>query len=159
MVATRRVCAVSRNDFLFTGMIHCGHCDCLLVGDIKKQKYIYYRCSHAKRKCPEPYVREEARLEQFGEILDRLSISEDLFQWLTHALHESFGAVRKNHDAAIWRLKIERDRLRERMKQIYIDNLDGRIEDTLFNALTAEFREQERKVSRALELRREADLS
>jgi hypothetical protein len=44
-------------------------------------------------------------------------------------------------------------------KQIYIDNLDGRIEDTLFNALTAEFREQERKVSRALELRHEADLS
>lgn len=147
------------NDFLFTGMIHCGHCGCLLVGDIKKQKYIYYRCSHAKRKCPEPYVREEALLEQFGEMLDRLSISEDIFQWLTHALHESFGAVRQEHDAAIWRLKIERDRLRERMKQIYIDNLDGRIEDTLFNALTAEFREQERKVSRALELRREADLS
>jgi hypothetical protein len=35
----------------------------------------------------------------------------------------------------------------------------GGIEDTLFNALTAEFREQERKTSRALELRREADRS
>lgn len=146
-------------DFLFTGMIHCGHCGCLLVGDIKKQKYIYYRCSHAKGKCPEPYVREEALVEQFGDMLDRLTISEDMFQWLNNALRESFGTVRKDHDTAIWRLKIERERLRERMKQIYIDNLDGRISEEMFNALTEGFREQERKVSRELELRYEADLS
>jgi site-specific DNA recombinase len=50
------------------------------------------------------------------------------------------------------------ERLRERMKQIYIDNLDGRIEETIFNTLTAQFREQERKVARELELRLDADL-
>jgi len=37
------------------------------------------------------------------------------------------------------------ERLRERIKQIYIDNLDGRIEETIFNALTAQFREQEER--------------
>ena len=56
------------------------------------------------------------------------------------------------------RLQKERERLRERMKQIYIDNLDERIEDTIFNTLTAQFREQERKVARELELRLDADL-
>jgi len=44
------------------------------------------------------------------------------------------------------------------MKQIYIDNLDGRIEETIFNTLTAQFREQERRVARELELRLDADL-
>ena len=45
------------------------------------------------------------------------------------------------------------------MKQVYIDNLDGRIETTIFNARTAQFREQERKVARELELRLDANLS
>lgn len=33
---TPRVRGVEK-DFLFTGMIKCGHCGCLLVGDIKKE--------------------------------------------------------------------------------------------------------------------------
>lgn len=155
---TARIRGIEK-DFLFTGMINCGHCGCALVGDIKKEKYVYYRCSHAKGKCPEPYVREEALLDQFGDLLDRISISDEVFQWLTHALRESLSEMRSDHDAAVTRLQKERERLRERMKQIYIDNLDDKIEDSIFNALTAQFREQERRVSRELELRHDADLS
>lgn len=55
---TARIRGIEK-DFLFTGMISYGHCSCALVGDIKKGKSIYYRCSHARRKCPEPYVREQ----------------------------------------------------------------------------------------------------
>ena len=155
---TARIRGVEK-DFLFTGMIKCGHCGCLLVGDIKKQKYIYYRCSHAKQKCREPYVREEVLLEQFTDMLDRIEMTDGMFSWLVRALRENFAELRHDHDAAVQRLQKERERLRERMKQIYIDNLDGRIEDTIFNALTAQFREQERKVARELELRLDADLS
>lgn len=107
----------------------------------------------------EPYVREEALLAQFTDMLDRFSVSDDVLEWVINALQESFGVMRKDHDAAIWRLQVERDRLQERMKQIYIDNLDGRIEEPLFNALTKEFRDQERRVTRELELRFEANLS
>ncbi len=146
-------------DFLFTGLIKCGHCGCLLVGDIKKQKYIYYRCSHGKQKCSEPYVREEVLLEQFTDMLGRIEMTGGMFEWLVRALRENFGEVRREHDAAVARLQKERERLRERMKQVYIDNLDGRIESTIFNVLTAQFREQERKVARELELRLDADLS
>ena len=57
------------------------------------------------------------------------------------------------------RLQAERERLRERMKQIYLDNMDDKIEDGIFRALTAQFRRQERKIARELELRLDADLS
>lgn len=66
--------------------------------------------------------------------------------------------MRRDHEAAVARLK-ERGRLRERMKQIYFGNLDERIEDTIFNTLTAQFREEERKVARELDPRLDADLS
>ncbi len=46
-------------DFAFSGLIHCGHCGCAMVADIKKSRYVYYHCSRAKGKCPEPYTREE----------------------------------------------------------------------------------------------------
>ena len=155
---TARIRGVER-DFLFTGMIKCGHCGCLLVGDIKKKKYIYYRCSHFKKKCREPCVREEVLIEQFTAMLERITMTEPMFRWLTNALRESFGDVKRDHDAAVARLQAERERLRERMKQIYVDNMDDKIDDGIFRALTAQFRKQERKIARELELRLDADLS
>lgn len=154
---TARIRGVEK-DFLFTGMIKCGHCGCLLVGDIKKQKYIYYRCSHATQKCREPCVREEVLIEQFTDTLTRINMTDSMFKWLTRALHESFSAVQLDHKDAVARLEKERLRLRERMKQIHIDNMDDKIEETIFNALTAQFREQGRKVARELELRNDSDL-
>ena len=155
---TARIRGVER-DFLFTGMIKCGHCGCMLVGDIKKKKYIYYRCSHFKRKCREPYVREEVLIEQFTAMLDRITMTEPMFRWVTNALRENFADVKKDHDEAVARLQAERARLRERMEQIYLDNMDDKIEDGIFRALTAQFRRQERKIARELELRMDADLS
>jgi hypothetical protein len=43
-----------------------------MVAEIKKSRYIYYHCSRAKGKCPEPYTREEVLEERFAELLDRL---------------------------------------------------------------------------------------
>ncbi|WP_428628825.1 zinc ribbon domain-containing protein [Sphingopyxis sp.] len=43
--------------------------------DIKKQKYIYYRCSRHKGNCKAPYVRQEKLLEQFVDTVARVCIS------------------------------------------------------------------------------------
>ena len=55
-----------KHDFAFSGLIACGHCGCSIVGEIKKQRYIYYHCTGYKGKCNEPYVREEVLEEKFG---------------------------------------------------------------------------------------------
>jgi hypothetical protein len=34
-----------------------------LTAERKKGKYVYYRCSHGRGKCPLPYTREEERSE------------------------------------------------------------------------------------------------
>ena len=60
----------------------CGHCGGVLAGDIKKQKYIYYRCSQYKRNCKEPYVRPERLLEQFVAIVARVSMTRTMHEWL-----------------------------------------------------------------------------
>ena len=40
----------TKHDFLFSGLIECGHCGCAMVAEIKKGKYIYYHCTGSKGK-------------------------------------------------------------------------------------------------------------
>ena len=54
------------HDFAFSGLIACAKCGCSVVGEIKKQRYIYYHCTGYADKCRgkpascrRKYVREE----------------------------------------------------------------------------------------------------
>ena len=58
-----------KHNFAFSGLISCGHCDQLLVGEIKKGRYIYYHCAGPNRTCPGPYVRQEVLEEGFAAVL------------------------------------------------------------------------------------------
>jgi site-specific DNA recombinase len=78
-----------KRDFAFGRMISCGHCGCTLVGEIKKGKYVYYRCTHYKTDCNEPYVREEVLEEKFTDILRMLRFDEEVLDWVRTALQES----------------------------------------------------------------------
>ena len=122
-----------------------------------KQKYIYYRCSHFKERCPEPYVREERLLEQFTDLIAQVSLAPKMYEWLGRALKENVPIVEAEHARRIDTLRRDQDDIRERMKQAYIDNVDGKIDDDLFNRLIADYRDDERKILRQLERLMDAD--
>jgi DNA invertase Pin-like site-specific DNA recombinase len=71
-----------KHDFAFSGLIACGHCGCSIVGEIKKQRYVYYHCTGYKGRCDEPYVREEVIGQQFSELLGRLTFDEEVLAWV-----------------------------------------------------------------------------
>ena len=41
-----------RRDLAFSGLVRCGHCGCMLVGEVKKGRYVYYHCTGHRGKCP-----------------------------------------------------------------------------------------------------------
>jgi len=127
-------------DFAFNNLIRCGHCDCALVGEIKKGRYTYYRCTHYKGKCPDPYVREEVLEEKFTDILRGLHFDEEILGWVKEALRESHVDEKQFHDEAIDRLQKEYKRLQDRIDRMYIDKLDGRIDTVFFDQKSAEWR-------------------
>jgi len=49
-----------RHSFRYSGLFQCRGCGCAVVADRKKERYVYYRCSHRRGDCREGYVREEA---------------------------------------------------------------------------------------------------
>jgi site-specific DNA recombinase len=126
--------------------MNCGHCGCALVGELKKGRYIYYHCTGYKRKCDEPYVREEIISEKFSEILGGLAIGDEVLSWVRVALRESHADEQKEHEAAIKRLQAEYDRLRSRTHAIYVDKLDGRIDNSLYTQMSETWQVEQDKL-------------
>lgn len=44
----------SKRDIAFRGLMNCAHDGCMLTGEIKKEKYVYYRCTGNRGKCDLP---------------------------------------------------------------------------------------------------------
>lgn len=68
----------AKHNFAFSGLIACGHCGCSIVGEIKKQRYIYYHCTGYKGRCDEPYVREEVLERLFSDLVGRLIFDDEV---------------------------------------------------------------------------------
>ncbi len=140
-----------KHDFAFSGLITCGHCGCSFVGEVKKEKYVYYHCTGYKGKCGEPYTREEVLEEKFTELLKNLEMDEEVLAWVSEALLLSHQDEKKHHDEAIQRLHSEYNRLQGRVDSMYVDKLDGVVDADFFQRKSAEWRSEQDRILRSIE--------
>jgi site-specific DNA recombinase len=136
------------HEFAFSGLIKCGHCGCALVGEVKKGRYVYYHCTGYRGKCPEPYVREEVLEKHFGALLQGISFSQEVLNWVTQALRESHEDEKHFHAEAIGKLQREHRRIQDRIDAMYMDKLDGRIDGEFFDRKASEFRADQCRIMR-----------
>ena len=148
-----------KHNFAFSGLIACGHCGCSIVGEIKKQRYVYYHCTGYRGRCDEPYVREEVIGQQFSELLGRLTFDEEVLDWVRDALRASHADEKREHEATIVRLQAEYDRLQSRMHAMYVDKLDRKVDGAFFERMAAEWRAEQDRCLREIERHRAADQS
>jgi DNA invertase Pin-like site-specific DNA recombinase len=139
---TRRV----KHQFAFGGLLTCGHCGCALVGDIKKGRYVYYRCTHFRQNCPEPYTREEVLEQKFTSMLNGIQFSPEVLEWAADTMRDGHEDERKAHADAIARLQREHQRVQDRIDRMYDDKLDGRIGNEFFDRKAAEFRAEQTRI-------------
>jgi hypothetical protein len=133
----------TKREFAFSGLIRCGHCGSAVVAEIKRGRYVYCHCSHAKEKCLEPYTREEALVERFAELLDRLRFDDEVLAWVSQALRVRHEDEKQHHENAIRRIQTEYDRLQKPIEAMYVDKLDGRIDTEFFDRRAAEWRSEQ----------------
>jgi site-specific DNA recombinase len=144
---TRKV----KEQFAYSGLITCGHCGCAVVGDIKKGKYVYYRCSGAKGKCPESYTREEELKTKFAAVLKGLSFSPETLTWVRRALLEGHRDEKAFHAEATVKLQREHRRLQDRLERMYEDKFDGQIENDFYNRKAADYRSEQARIMREIQ--------
>lgn len=140
-----------KRDFAYSGIVTCGHCGCMLVAEIKKERYVYYHCTGHRGKCPEPYTREEDLMEQFARNIADLAIPREVAEWLQAAYTESDLTERAARDRAIHQQRAQYERLEARIKILYDDRLDGRITPSLYDAKASEIRAEQQTILRKIE--------
>jgi site-specific DNA recombinase len=140
----------TEHGFPYAGLLRCGHCGCSLVGEIKKQKYVYYHCTGFKGKCQEPYLRQEALEAEFSRWLRKLALDQEVVEWISTALRESQADKRQHHEAAVSRLKADHQRLLNRLEALYEDKLDGRIDVAFFDRKSREWRSEQNRLLDAI---------
>jgi DNA invertase Pin-like site-specific DNA recombinase len=155
-----------RHDFAFSGLIACAKCGCAVVGEIKKQRYVYYHCTGYADKCQgnpascrRKHVREEALEAQFTELLGRLRFDDEVLEWVQEALHASHADERREHEEAIRRHQAEYKRLDERIHAMYVDKLDGLVDTAFYDRMSNQWREEQNRCQREIERHQNADKS
>ncbi|MGE3600209.1 MAG: recombinase family protein [Dehalococcoidia bacterium] len=155
-----------KHDFAFSGLIICGICGCSIVGEIKKQRYVYYHCTGYADKsegrnpvCTRKYVREEVLEERFTELLGRLRFDDEVLGWMREALQASHADERREHQDAMARLQVEYRRLDERINAMYFDKLDGKIGGDFYDRFAGEWREEQRRLQREIDRHQHAEES
>lgn len=119
--------------FIFGGFINCEECGCQIVAEMKKGKYIYYHCTWGKGNCNnKQYVKEEELEKQFIEIVKKISLDEDQKQWIITGLKQGLEEETAYHQERVKSLSTQALKLRERIKKIYVDKLDGLIDESFW---------------------------
>jgi site-specific DNA recombinase len=129
--------------FLYTGLVHCGHCGCLLVGELKKGKYVYYHCTGNRGKCPEPYTRQEILSGEFAHLPRGLVIPPPILEWLGDAVLSSDRTEQAVRAETIKKLRARYDQIEGRAGIMYMDKLDGRITQEFFDKQAATMRQEQ----------------
>jgi hypothetical protein len=156
--------AAQRNDtratahrFPYTGLLKCAACGCAITAEIKKDRYIYYHCTFDKGNCGGSYVREEELERQFEEILGEFQFSETIFDWMREALRQSQKEKAEFHRRSIEKLNTQYTKLQNRIDQIYLDKLDGEIEEAFYRRNVSQWREEQAQIRARIERHEKAD--
>ncbi len=144
---TRKV----KHEFAFAGLVRCGHCGCLMVGEIKKGRYVYYHCTGNRGKCPERFTRQEVLTDQFAGILRDLVIPQPVLDWLGDAVLESDRTEQGAREKTVERLQKQCDQVKNRIETMYMDKLDGRITEEFYDERAAAWKREQESLRRKIQ--------
>lgn len=115
-------------DFTYKGMINCGHCGCLLTGEYKKGKYVYYHCTGNRGgECKRDYINEIKIDKAIAEVLKLIVIPADIREKIYNELrsvHEQKTGYSKEVKT---NLKKQISLLENRIEELFTNKLDKTI--------------------------------
>lgn len=138
--------------FAYTGLIKCAECGCYMTAEFKRGKnkrghYIYYHCANSKgvHKSIKNH-REEKFDNTFANILETIHLEEEHIQRLKLLASDYLKEFMEYEERVVADLKQRIEVITKRIKNSYIDKLEGRIpagmSEEEFNSLHKEWQEE-----------------
>jgi site-specific DNA recombinase len=128
-----------KHEIAFRGLLTCAHDDCTVTAELKKNKYVYYRCSGGRGPCELPRFREEEIAEKLGSVLRDVSLPSEVARAIEASLEREQIEMRKRAATERGRLERELDALHRRMDAAYDDKLNGAISDEFWQRKQADW--------------------
>ena len=140
-----------KHDIAFRGMLTCAHDGCTVTAELKKNMYVYYRCSGGRGPCVLPRFREEQIAERLGYVLRDVNIPQEVAERITASLEREDVNVRQRIAQERTRLARDLDAIRHRMDAAYSDKLDGNITEEFWQRKQAEWTAEESRIKSRIE--------
>ena len=135
--------SIQKIGFAFNNLITCGICDCKVLGERKKNKYNYYHCTFSKgRHNGVGYIREEKLATMFEDPIKRITLTDDIANWLKDALKENSKSTLRLQENRLDSLKNQYEKIDSRLSRLYDSKFDGEINEDIFKAKESEYRTQ-----------------
>ncbi|TSA56872.1 recombinase family protein [bacterium] len=135
--------SISKNGFPFNNLITCGICNCKVLGEIKKHKYIYYHCTFSKgRHKDKHYINQDRLANIFGPAIKDVTLPKELTVWIKEALRERSKNTLKLQENRLQSLETQYERVNTRLSKLYDMKLDGEITQDMFGAKENEYKAQ-----------------
>ena len=142
--------------FAYTGLIKCSECGCYLTAEFKRGKnkrghYIYYHCANSKGKHKSLKCHREEKFDNtFAEILETIHLEEKHVSRLKLLASDYLKEFVEYEEKVVEDIKQRIDVITKRIKNSYIDKLEGRIpagmSESEFNDMHREWQEEKDKL-------------
>ena len=136
-----------KRDIAFRGLLTCAHDDCVVTGEVKKEKYVYYRCSGGRGPCELPRFKEQEIAERMGHVLEHVTIPAQVAKQIEDELNSEHVHAHEHIARENARLIRARDDVRRRMDSAYVDKLDGKIAEDFWQRKQAEWQTEEARIT------------
>ena len=123
---------LAKHEFLYSGLIKCS-CGCMLTGDIKKKKYIYYRCTGNKdAKCKRKLLKEEIVDRMVEDIFKNLTCPTEFAEKILERLKELLQGKEQYEQESLEAIQKKISVLKNRLNKLYIDKIDEAISEEFY---------------------------
>lgn len=133
----------SSKDFIYQGLLTCAACGSRMCGELKKGKYIYYRCwKAAERLCPKKYINEIQIDKSVNNYFLSLCFPENYKQKLNESLKHFHKKKQIIDRTEIEHLKTEEILLLQRQDKAYEDYQEGIIDEKQYKRVKQKYEDQ-----------------
>ena len=136
----------TKREIAFRGMLTCAHDNCTVTAELKKNKYVYYRCTGHRGPCALPRFTEQEISEKLAHVLRDVSIPEEVVQSISASLQRVHVQSRNDGMQARARLERELAALHVRMDAAYTDKLDGKITEEFWQRKQTDWQTEELRI-------------